>query len=72
MDPIALLALQPILTEAFARNATVSGHEPAFYLCLRHYEEQIARHMNSIQTTTDDEKARQVNELHSILDKYGE
>lgn len=37
MDPIALSALQSILTDAYARNATVSGHEPAFYLCLRHY-----------------------------------
>jgi hypothetical protein len=71
MDPIVLLALQSILTEAYARNATVSGHEPAFYLCLRHYEAQIARHMTSTRrNTTDEEKARQVDELHSILDKF--
>ena len=67
------LALQAILNEAYARNATVSGHEPAFYLCLRHYEEQIAWHMDSIQNTfTDDERARQVDVLHGALDKYGE
>lgn len=72
MDPIGFLALQAILDEAYARNATVSGHEPAFYVCLRHYEEQIARHMNSIGNTTDDEKARQVDALHGVLDKYGE
>lgn len=71
MEVAGLLALQSILTEAYARNATVSGHEPAFYLCLRHYEAQIDRCMTSIGGTTGDEKERQVDLLHSMLDKYG-